>query len=149
MKTKFLIISGIATLFVIGSVVFLTSGVNFGDVSYEGIGIERFSDSGFQKYVDEYGDNFNIIKITDDDLRNVPKIKDLINQSLQKEFPLVQNDEIETENNIQVFTSLRIHEIETYHKWGEDLGISKDGDMISYSILEYNDKYYKLSFTIA
>lgn len=149
MKTKFLIISGIATLSVIVSVVFLTAGVNFGDMSYEGIKIERFSDSEFQKYVDEHVDDLNIIKITDDDLRQVPKIKDLINQSLQIEFLLVQNDGIETENSIEVFAGLTVHEIEPYQKWGEDLGISNGRANKSGSILEYKDQYYQMGFTIA
>ena len=59
----------------------------------EGIGLTRFSEDEFQKhqkYVKESNpiENLNIVKLTDQELAKVPIIKDLINKSLKKEFPL-------------------------------------------------------------
>jgi hypothetical protein len=148
MNFKFLILStGAASLIIVLVAVFLMD--SFDDVSYEGISITLFSDYDFQKYANEHQDNLNIVDITDDDLKSVPKIKDLISKSLQKELSSDQSNDSQS-TSTQVFASLKTDEIKTYHKWGNEFGLSSGGrSMISGSIIKYDDQYYKLSFTIA
>ena len=56
----------------------------------EGTKLTRFSEDEFQKYVKEAGsiEDLNIVKLTEQELAKVPIMKDLINKSLKKEFPL-------------------------------------------------------------
>jgi len=123
--------------------------VDSGLGSYEGVQIERLSEDGFLRYYNDNDGNLNIVKITDDDLEKVPKIKNLIKKSLQKEFSLTPDYGAEQETNIQVFASLASYEITPYQKWGEDLGNSQGRGMIAGSVLEYEEQYYRLGFTIA
>lgn len=54
----------------------------------EGLRIERFSEHELEKELDtEHMQNVEIQTITDEDLKTVPKIKELIEKSLAKEFP--------------------------------------------------------------
>ncbi|MCH7561136.1 MAG: hypothetical protein IIC67_07200 [Thaumarchaeota archaeon] len=72
-------------------VIFYLYIIDNGYSSYnEGIGLTRFSEDEFQKYVKEAGslENLNIIKLTDEELKKIPIIKELIEKSLRKEFPL-------------------------------------------------------------
>ena len=57
---------------------------------HEGIGLTRFSEDEFQKHVRQAGslENLNIIKLTDEELKKVPVIRELIEKSQRKEFPL-------------------------------------------------------------
>lgn len=146
MKTK-TIFAGLAGIFVI--IMILLISMDSGMGSLEGMKIERLSEDGFQRYRDDNNDNLNIVKITDDDLKQVPKIKNLITKSLQKDFSITRDYGDEAESNIEVFASLSTYEITPYQKWGEELGINKGRAMIAGSILEYNGEYYRLSFTIA
>ena len=123
--------------------------VDSGLGSYEGVQIERLSEDGFQRYYNDNDGNLNIVKITDDDLEKVPKIKNLIEKSLQREFSLTTDYGREQETNIQVFSGLANYEITPYQKWGEELGINKGRGMIAGSVLEYDGEYYRLGFTIA
>lgn len=123
--------------------------VDSGLGSYEGVQIERLSDDGFQRYYNDNGGDLNIVKITDEDLNQVPKIKNLIKKSLQKEFSLTTDYGGETESNIQVFSGLATYEITHYQKWGENLGINTGRGMIAGSLLEYNGEYFRLGFSIA
>ncbi|MCA9827963.1 MAG: hypothetical protein KC444_06180 [Nitrosopumilus sp.] len=56
----------------------------------EGVGLTRFSEDEFQKYVKDAGslENLNVIKLTDEELDKVPIIKQLIEKSQRQEFPL-------------------------------------------------------------
>lgn len=125
---------------------FVDSGLG----SFEGVGIERFSDYGFQKYSEENKDHLNIVKITDDDLKEVPKIKNLIEESLQMQFQEIQNDDgVSIMKNIEVHSGLATYEITKYHKWGEKLGLGQGRAMFAGSVMEYRGEYYLLKFSIA
>lgn len=124
--------------------------VDFGLGLFEGVGIERFSDHGFQKYSEENNDYLNIVKITDDDLKEVPKIKNLIEESLQMQFQEIQNDDgVLIMKNIEVRSGLATYEITKYHKWSERLGLGQGGAMFAGSVMEYQGEYYLLKFSIA
>lgn len=56
--------------------------------SYEGMGLVYFSDYQLQKELEyESMQEVEIVSLSDEDLKEVPKIKDLINKALSKEFP--------------------------------------------------------------
>ncbi len=56
---------------------------------YEGIGLILYSDYKFQEFKSHSEDrDFSITKITDDDLKDMPELKKLIEKSLSKEYPL-------------------------------------------------------------
>lgn len=146
MKTR-TIFAGLAGTFAIVTVLLILMDSGMG--SYEGIKIERLSDDGFQRYHEDHEGNLNIVKITEEDLEQVPKIKNLIQKSLQRDFVLTSDYGEPMESNVEVFASLAVYEITPYQKWGEDLGISKGRAMFAGSVLEYNGQYYLLGFTIA
>ena len=128
----------------------LLSLADSGVGSYEGVGIERFSDSGFQKYSEENKDYLNIVKITDEDLKEVPKIKNLIDRSLQMQFQETLNDDgVSIMKNIEVHSGLATYEITKYHKWGEAHGLSKGRATFGGTVMEYRGEYYQLKFSIA
>jgi len=59
-----------------------------GFFSYEGMRLDYFSDYQLQKELEyEYMQGVEIVSLTDEDLKDVPKVKDLINKALSKEFP--------------------------------------------------------------
>ncbi|QMU55190.1 MAG: hypothetical protein GKS07_10035 [Nitrosopumilus sp.] len=56
---------------------------------YEGIGLTLYSDYKLQEYrLHSENQNFSITKITDDDLKDTSELKNLIEKSLLKEYPL-------------------------------------------------------------
>jgi len=56
--------------------------------SYEGMRLVYFSDYQLQKELEqEYMQGVEIVSLTDKNLKEVPKVKDLINKSLSKKFP--------------------------------------------------------------
>lgn len=85
MKTK-IIISATAVLTVILFYLFITAnGFSFYN---EGIRVDRYSANELEKDLKaEYMQGVQIQTITDEDLKFVPKIKELIKKSLTKEFP--------------------------------------------------------------
>ena len=86
MKTK-IIISVIIVLAVILFYLFITAnGFSFYN---EGMVLIHFSGDGLEKELKfEYLQGVQIKTITDDDLKSVPKIKELIEKSLTTEFPV-------------------------------------------------------------
>lgn len=146
MKTR-IIYAGLVGIFVIITIFLIL--VDSGLGSYEGIHVEHLSLDGFQRFYEDNDGNLNIVKITEEDLNKVPKIKNLIKKSLEKEFSLTTDYGSPTENNTEVFASLATYEVTSYQKWGKDLGISSGKAMIAGSVLEYDGQYFRLSFTIA
>jgi len=87
MKTRNKIIILIAVILVLGLffIYISANGFSFYD---EGIGIDRFSPNELEKELKaNYMQRVQIQTITDEDLKTVPKIKELIDKSLTKEFP--------------------------------------------------------------
>ena len=85
------------TKIIIPTVIFLSIGlfylyiVDSGFSIYsEGIHLTLYSEDEFQKILKQTGsiETLNIPKITDKDLKQVPALKELIEQSQQQEFPL-------------------------------------------------------------
>lgn len=134
MKTR-TIYAALVGLFVTATIFFIFADSGLG--SFEGIRIERLSEDGFQRHYSDNEGNLNIVKITDDDLKQVPKIKNLIKKSLQQEFSLTTDYGEEMEKNIEVFDNLATYEITPYQKWGENLGINTGRAMFAGSVLEY------------
>lgn len=59
-----------------------------GFFSYEGMVLVYFSDYQLQKELEyEYMQGVEIVSLTDDDLKEVPKVKELISKALSKKFP--------------------------------------------------------------
>ena len=87
MKTRYkIIISLVLLLTVILFYLYITAnGFSFYN---EGMGLVYFSDYHLQKELEhEHMQGIEIISLTEKDLKEVPKLKDLINTSLSKEFP--------------------------------------------------------------
>jgi len=83
-RTK-IIIPLVFCLSIILSLVYMDDN---GFFSYEGMGLVYFSDYQLQKELEhEYMQGVEIVSLTDDDLKEVPKVKNLINKALSKEFP--------------------------------------------------------------
>lgn len=83
MKTRLLIIA----VFVVGSFFIYISANGFSFYN-EGLSIERFSPNQLEKELkSEHMQNVEIQIIRDEDLKTVPKIKELIEKSLTKKFP--------------------------------------------------------------
>ena len=57
---------------------------------YEGIRLERYSDYQLQEFLNrpENENNVHIAKITDNDLKNLPELRQLIEESLSMKYPL-------------------------------------------------------------
>ena len=73
---------------------------------YEGIGLTLYSDYKLQEFKSHSKDgDFSITKITDDDLKDTPELKKLIEKSLSKEYPLNKGGQVpvtfEELNNFQ------------------------------------------------
>ena len=85
------------TKILIPTVVFLSIGLfylyivdNGFSIYSEGINLTLYSEDEFQKILKQTGsiEALNITKITDEDLKQVPVLKELIEQSQRQEFPL-------------------------------------------------------------
>ena len=89
MKTITKITIPIAIVVVIASV-YLFMVANGYSPYYEGIGLDLYSDYQLQEFLNrpENENNVYIAKITDDDLNNLPELRQLIEEALSKEYPL-------------------------------------------------------------
>jgi len=86
MKSKFLII--IPLVIFLSLILFFIYLNDNGLFSYEGMRLDYFSDYQLQKELEqEYMQGVEIVSLTDKNLKDVPKVKDLINKALSKEFP--------------------------------------------------------------
>ncbi|WP_179366206.1 hypothetical protein [Nitrosarchaeum sp. AC2] len=86
MKTRTKII--IPLIFFLSLILFFAYLTDNGFNSHEGMGLVYFSDYQLQKELEyEYMQGVEIVSLTDDDLKEVPKVKELINKALSKEFP--------------------------------------------------------------
>ncbi len=86
MKCKIKII--VALVFFLSIILSLVYFTDNGLFSYEGMGLVYFSDYKLQKELEyESMQGIEIVSLTDEDLKEVPKVKDLINKALSLEFP--------------------------------------------------------------
>ncbi len=77
----------IIAIIILTTVLFYTSGI--ANRYYEGFGLSYLSDNGFQEFLKGgYVQEADIVTITDKDLEEVPKLKELIDMAVIKEFPL-------------------------------------------------------------
>ena len=62
---------------------------------YEGLHLSYLSDNEFQKLLKkDYMQGAEVVTITDDDLKYVPKIRELIDMAIVKEFPLNESGRV-------------------------------------------------------
>lgn len=88
MKTRTKIMIPVIVVLIIASF-YLYIVANGYSPYYEGIGLTLYSDYKLQEYKLYSGNrDFSITKITDDDLKDTPELKNLIEKSLSKEYPL-------------------------------------------------------------
>jgi len=87
MKTRTKILILVITILVIG-LFFIYISANGFSFYNEGLHVDRFSANELEKELKaKHMQRVQIQTITDDDLKSVPKIKELIDKSLTKEFP--------------------------------------------------------------
>ena len=150
----------IPTIPLLAFVIFYLYIVDNGYSPYdEGIGLTRFSEDEFQKYVIEAGslENLNIIKLTDEELKKVPVIKELIEKSQTTEFPLNRVgtlnstlDEIKSNHNyvaqkyatkynknLDFYFSTRLPEESQLEKFPDSYWYEYDG-----RFFKYGERYY-------
>lgn len=86
MKTRTKVI--VPLVFFLSLILFFVYLNDSGLFSYEGMALVYFSDYQLQKELEqEYMQGVEIVSLTDKNLKDVPKLKDLINKALSKEFP--------------------------------------------------------------
>lgn len=162
MKTKFivLIVAGIIIV-TMGGTVFL-GPLGPGGFYVEGIALTRYSDDQLREIYEnpELKEQLAIVHITDDDLRDVPAIKMLIEQSLQQKFPLTREGTVQ--GPLEELFSNHIYVAKKYgEKYGVDPGTyfsrsepdestkSRYPDSYEYrfdaGFFKYGDKFYSFS----
>ena len=144
MKNEFivLIVAGIIITTVSGTIFF---GLwNNPEARYvEGIALTRYSDDQLRElYEDsELKGQFAVVSVTDDDLRDVPAIKMLIEQSLQQEFPL--NLESTVQGSLEELFSNHIY---VAKKYSEKYSTNPDRYFIRSDPDEYTKSKYPDSY---
>ncbi|QLH11246.1 hypothetical protein [Nitrosarchaeum sp. AC2] len=132
MKSNILKIIGISfTVLILIGVVVLYNETYYLDT--KGIIITPFSDEEIKLYLDEFNIlETDVVKITDEDLDNVPIIEKLIHQV-----------DAGSEDNLDRMTGLSESELIKYKEWIDGKEIFK-----GHPLFEYNSKYYRIQYWI-
>lgn len=151
MKTRYKIIIPIIILLTIG--LFYLFTVAIGYTGYiEGIGMVYFYETDPDKILVEDPD-LSVTEITDEDLKDAPRIKDMLEIALEQEFPLkddgfrVFDDNFNSYwinrdgENIHIQIGMSYYDTEKYGNWLQD--------NLSGHLMKYQDRYFRFSQWIA
>jgi|CXWL01.1.fsa_nt_gi hypothetical protein len=131
MKTNILIIAAIVPIILTVLVFWVFDNGTYSKY-YEGIMIRHFSEDDLQVVLNETNSRkTNAVKITDEDLNQVPKIK-----------PLIQGIGTRLDTFDMMTPGMSKSELAQYKEWIEEKGISEAG------LFEYDSQFYRIGFWI-